>query len=127
MITSESTEGPAPRVRGEEFLVERGEAGVGGGGELAPDAAAEHRADVGQVDDQTGEASRVQPQADQVHRRAEQLRVDLGEERVHGAVGHQDVPVAVEDQRRVRLVRAEHASDRVAAAESAPPSSGRSV
>src|SRR3546814_14254985 len=44
--------------------------------------------------------------------RSQQLGVDAGEEPVDGAIGHDDVPPAVEDQCRVGLVRSEeHTSE----------------
>lgn len=78
------------------------------GGELAPDPGAEHGPHVRQVDYQRCQPARVETEAHQVGGRSQQVGEDVCEERIDGPVGHDHVPAAVDDDRRERLVRADH-------------------
>jgi hypothetical protein len=56
----------------------------------------------------------MQRQAQDVHRRVEQVRRDAGGQQPDRAVGRDHAPVAVDDERGVGLVAGEHAVERLA-------------
>jgi len=93
----------------------RGELLVCGDRSLAFDPVAEVGVPLARVDEQRAESPRVHPEPQHVDRRREQRRVDVdavGQHR-HRRVGGDEVPVAVDDDRRVGLVAAEDQVERL--------------
>jgi hypothetical protein len=66
------------------------------------------RTPLAEVDDPRCEALGVERETQRVDRRLEQLRRDARGQQRDGAVGGQEVPGAVDDDRRIRLVGGEH-------------------
>ncbi|AQA20851.1 glu/Leu/Phe/Val dehydrogenase, dimerization domain protein [Rhodococcus sp. MTM3W5.2] len=98
---------------GRQFVGQRGEERVPGGGDLVVEPAAQVTAPLAEIDDPRCHALRVQAQSQHVHGRFEQVeRASLGEHRDRGvAVDH--VPVPVDDDGRGGQVRTEDRRDRV--------------
>jgi hypothetical protein len=72
------------------------------------------RAPLAQVDDPRRHAFGVEAQAQDVHRWLGEVRGRALDEQGHGAVRAHEAPVAIDDDRRERLVAAQHAIDRLA-------------
>ena len=97
---------------GRQFVVQRRQRGIAGGGDLLLQPLEQVAAPLRQVGDPRGQAVRVQAEPEHVDRRLEQVRGRAGHQHRHQRVVRHQVPVAVDRQRREGLMALEHQVDR---------------
>ena len=95
-----------------ELVLQRSELGVAGEHDGAADLAEEVRGPVVEVERPGRQPLRVQAHAEHVDARREDLRRDAGQERLRGRVRDDDVPLPVDHDARVRVVRVEQSRQR---------------
>src|SRR5262245_5693653 len=106
-----------PRLAGGiglELLAQHRQRGIAGRDRVARESVEEMLAPLVEVEDPRGHSLRMQAEPKHIHRRLQEVLRDAADEHCERAVAGDEAPVAIDDERRVRVMAPEHLVDRIA-------------